>query len=84
MLNYLDINNDIIKCILEIEGSQIINNYLPGTSIPIYEESKLYVDQPSFALILSWHISSEIISNLRKRGFKGKFIIPLPEPNIIN
>ena len=84
LLNYLDINNDIIKCILEIEGSQKINNYLPGTSIPIYEESKLYVDQPSFALILSWHISSEIISNLRKRGFKGKFIIPLPEPNIIN
>jgi len=83
LLNYLGVRADIIDCILEIEGSQKINHYLPGTDIPIYNEKKLYIDQPAFALILSWHISSEIIRNLRKNGFKGKFIIPLPNPTII-
>ena len=83
LVNYLGIKADIIDCILEIEGSQKINHYLPGTDIPIYNEKKLYVDQPAFALILSWHISSEIIRNLRTNGFKGKFIIPLPNPTII-
>ena len=84
MVNYLGINSDIVKCILEIEGSQKINHYLPGTNIPIYDEKKLYIDQPEYALIFSWHIGNEIIKNLRNRGFKGKFIIPLPYPKIVD
>ena len=84
LINYLGINSSILKCILEIDGSKKINHYLPGTDIPIYNEKKLFIDQPEFALILSWHISAEIILNLRTKGFKGKFIIPLPEPRIVD
>ena len=84
LLNYLKVNRNIIDCILEIEGSQKINHYLPGTKIPIYNEKKIYEDQPEYALILSWHITDEIIKNLRKKGYKGKFIIPLPNPQIID
>ena len=83
LINYLGINADIIECILEIDGSQKINHFLPGTNIPIYNEKKLYEDNPDFVLILSWHIGKDIINNLRKKGFKGKFIMPLPEPKII-
>ena len=84
LINYLGIRRDIMDCILEIDGSQKINHYLPGTDIPIFNEKKLYIDQPKFAFILSWHIDKEIINNLRKKGFKGKFIVPLPEPTIVN
>ena len=55
---------------------------MPGTNIPIISEKKLYSDQPEYALLLSWHISKELIANLKKKGFKGKFIIPLPSPRI--
>ena len=84
LINYVGIKADIVDCILEIEGSQKINHYLPGTNIPILNENKLYLDQPDYALLLSWHISDELIRNLRKKGFKGKFIIPLPEPIILS
>ena len=84
LINYTGLSADIIECILEIKGSQKINHYLPGTDIPILDESILYINQPDYALILSWHISKEIMINLRKNGYKGKFIIPLPEPRIIN
>ena len=84
LVNYLGIRKDIIDCILEIDGSQKINHFLPGTDIPIYNEKKLFIDQPKFAFILSWHIAEEIMNNLRKNGFKGKFIIPLPEPIILD
>ena len=84
LINYVGINADIMDCILEVDGSQKINHYLPGTDIPILNEKKLYLDQPEYALILSWHISDELINNLRKKGYKGKFIIPLPEPNIVD
>ena len=68
---------------MEIKGSKKINHYLPGTDIPIYDEQKLYKDQPEYAFVLSWHIGDEIINNLRKKGFKGRFIVPLPEPKVI-
>ena len=84
LVNYLGIRKDIIDCILEIDGSQKINHFLPGTNIPIYNEKKLFIDQPKYAFILSWHIAEEIMNNLRKNGFKGKFIIPLPEPKILD
>ena len=69
---------------LDIVMTQKINHFLPGTDIPIYNEKKLYIDQPKFAFILSWHIAKEIMNNLRKNGFEGKFIIPLPEPKILD
>ena len=83
LINYFGVTRDIIDCILEIDGSKI-NHFLPGTDIPILNEKKLYSDQPDYVLILSWHISKEIIINLKKRGYKGKFIVPLPNPKIIN
>ena len=83
LINYVGIKADIIDCVLEIEGSQKIGHYLPGTNIPILNEKKLYLDQPEYALIFSWHITDELINNLRKNGFKGKFIVPLPQPRIL-
>ena len=84
LANYVGLNKDIIECILEIDGSQKIDHFLPGTDIPIINEKKLYKDPPEYAFIFSWHISKEIISNLKSRGYKGKFIIPLPTPTIIS
>lgn len=84
LANYIGLNKNIIECILEIDGSNKINHFLPGTDIPIYNEKKLYKDCPDYAFIFSWHIASEIIKNLKSRGFKGKFIVPLPVPKIIN
>ena len=42
----------------------------------------MYVDQPEYALLFSWHIAAELMPKLRKLGFSGKFIVPLPEPEI--
>ena len=84
LCNYLGFNRQIIECILEIDGSKKIDHFLPGTDIPILNEKKLYLDQPSYAFIFSWHIKDEIIINLRKKGYRGKFIVPLPKPTIID
>ena len=83
LINYLGLTNEIMQHVCEIEGSYKIGNYMPGTNIPIVSEKKLYQDKPQYAMLLSWHISKELISNLRKKGFKGKFIIPLPKPRIV-
>ena len=47
------------------------------------DETRLYEDQPEYALLLSWHIADELIPKLKQKGFKGSFIIPLPGPRIV-
>ena len=84
LINYLGLDQDIIDCVLEINGSYKIGNYIPGTKIPILNENILKQKKPSFLLLFSWHIKDELKKNLRRKGFKGKFIIPLPYPRIEN
>ena len=82
LINYVGLDENIIDCVLEIEWSYKIGNYIPGKKIPILSEKKLYNDPPDFVILFSWHIASELKLNLKKKGFKGKFIIPLPYPRI--
>ena len=84
LINYIGLDENIIDCVLEVDGSYKIGNYIPGKKIPILSEKKLYNDPPDFVILFSWHIASELKSNLKKKGFKGKFIIPLPYPKIEN
>ncbi|MBU1084267.1 MAG: class I SAM-dependent methyltransferase [Candidatus Omnitrophota bacterium] len=84
LINYTGLDDGIIDYVLEIKGSHKIGKYIPGTLIPVFEESKLYEEQPEYALIFSWHIADELIPKIAAKGYKGKFIIPLPEPKIVD
>ncbi|MFZ2656328.1 MAG: class I SAM-dependent methyltransferase [Victivallales bacterium] len=83
LINYCAIDDAVMECVLEIKGSHKIGYYVPGTLIPILEETKLFEDQPEYAMIFSWHIAEELIPKLKAKGFKGDFIVPLPVPRII-
>lgn len=84
LMNFCGIDKSLISNICEIKGSHKIGKYMPGTSIPVVEESILFEDQPEYVLLLSWHISEELINNLKKKGLKSKFIVPLPSVKIID
>ena len=83
LINYVGIDDGIIDTVMEIKGSHKIEKYIPGTLIPVEEESKLYEEQPDYALLLSWHIADELAPKIRQKGFKGNFIVPLPNPRIL-
>ena len=83
LINYLGLDENIIECIFEVNGSKKIGMYLPGTKIKIIEEKIQNLKKYQYLLIFSWHIQKDIIKVLRKKGYKGKFIIPLPEPRVI-
>ncbi|MFH1202694.1 MAG: class I SAM-dependent methyltransferase [Candidatus Omnitrophota bacterium] len=84
LINYTGLDDGILDCVVEIKGSHKIGKYVPGTLIPIFEESVLFQNQPEYALLLSWHIADELIPKLKQKGFKGKYIVPLPSPMIID
>jgi hypothetical protein len=83
LINYVGLDEGVLDCVLEIKGSYKIGKYIPGTLIPVLEESKLFADQPRYALLLSWHIADELMPKLTGRGFRGDYIVPLPTPHIV-
>jgi hypothetical protein len=80
LVNYLGLDEAIIDYVCEIAGSLKIGKCMPGTSIPVVEESRLFSDQPDCAVIFSWHIADELAPNLRAKGYRGKLVTPLPVP----
>lgn len=84
LVNYVGLDEGILDAVLEIKNSYKIGKYMPGTLIPVRDENMLFEEQPDYALLLSWHIAGELIANLKAKGYKGKFIVPLPEPKIVS
>lgn len=82
LINYVGIDDGIMEAVMEIKGSHKVGKYVPGTLIPVLDEAKLYADQPEYAMLLSWHIADELIPKIKAKGFKGAFIVPLPEPKV--
>jgi C-methyltransferase-like protein/putative zinc binding protein/methyltransferase family protein len=80
LVNYLGLDEAIIDYVCEIAGSLKIGKCMPGTAIPVVEESRLFTDQPECAIIFSWHIADELAPKLRAKGYRGKLLTPLPEP----
>ncbi len=83
LVNYTGLDDGILDYVLEVKESYKIGKYMPGTLIPVVDEIKLFEDQPEFALLLSWHIADELIPKLHERGYRGDYIVPLPEPKIV-
>jgi novobiocin biosynthesis protein NovU len=60
------------------------NKVAPGSGLPIRPPEALLGNLPDFALLLAWNFAPEIIgreTEYQKRG--GRFIVPIPEPKII-
>jgi 2-polyprenyl-3-methyl-5-hydroxy-6-metoxy-1,4-benzoquinol methylase len=83
LLNSGNFNRKNIKIIGEMSKSFKLKKLIPGTNILIKDENSILIDQPDFVLILAWHLKHRLMKSLRKRGYKGKFIIPLPKIKIL-
>jgi len=58
--------------------------YSPGYHLPVFPSQKLYQNKPDYAIVLAWQYAEPIIE--KNKAFieqGGKFILPLPELNII-
>ena len=83
LVNYVGLDEAIIDYVCEIPGSLKIGKCMPGTAIPVVDETKLFEDQPDCAVIFSWHIADELAPKLKAKGFRGKLISPLPVPRFL-
>jgi hypothetical protein len=83
LVNYVGLDSSIIDYVCEIPGSLKIGKCMPGTLIPVVDESHMFKDQPDCAIIFSWHIADELAPKLRAKGYQGMLITPLPVPRVL-
>lgn len=83
LLNYYGIGKEYIDYVAD-RSPYKQGRYLPGSHIPIAAPDKIKDTKPDYVLILPWNIKDEIMEQLRHiRQWGGKFIIPIPEIQVI-
>ena len=83
LINYIGLDQDLMPYIAEQPTSLKLGKFLPGKHIPIVEDDILFKEKPDFVVIFAWHYGKEIAKNLKDKGLKSKFILPLPYVKIL-
>jgi hypothetical protein len=78
IINFCDLDHEDVPYVCEVAGSDKIGHYIPGTRIPVVDESRLFEEQPPRAMLFSWHLADVIVPKLRERGYRGEILVPLP------
>lgn len=82
LINYAGIREDLITCVVDRNPAKQ-NKYLPGSRIPIVDESVIKQLQPDYVLILPWNLKTEVIQQQSYiRDWGGKFVIAIPKIEI--
>lgn len=83
LLNYYGVDTDLIPYITEQPTSLRLGFHLPGKHIPIVNNEILIKEQPDYVILLAWHYAEPIMEQLKKRGLRSNFIIPLPDLKVV-
>ena len=83
LLNYYGVDSDLLPYIAEQPTSLKLDMYLPGKQIPIVNNEILIREQPDYVVLLAWHYAEPIMNQLKERGLKSNFIIPLPDMTLL-
>jgi C-methyltransferase C-terminal domain len=84
LLNYCGIRTDFLDFTVD-RNPYKQGKFLPGTHIPIFPVEKIDEARPDYLLILPWNFKDEIIRQMaRIRTWGGKFVVPIPNVQVIS
>jgi SAM-dependent methyltransferase len=83
LLNTCGIGPDLVEYTVD-KNPLKVGKLTPGMHIPVLPRERLDADPPDYLLILPWNLTDEIMQQetaFRKKG--GRFLIPIPEPRVV-
>jgi 2-polyprenyl-3-methyl-5-hydroxy-6-metoxy-1,4-benzoquinol methylase len=79
LMNYAGIRTDLISFVVD-RNPEKQNKFMPGSRIPIVDESCLKYAKPNYVIILPWNLKSEVMQQLEYiREWGGEFVTVVPE-----
>jgi SAM-dependent methyltransferase len=84
LLNYYGIG---VECLEYLVDRNALKHglYSPGMHIQVRPAEAILEDQPDYVLIVAWNFADEIMRQQEEyRGRGGRFILPIPEPEVVD
>lgn len=82
LLNYAGMRPDLLPWVIDRNPAKQ-DKYLPGSRIPIVDETRLRAERPDYVVILPWNLREEIMTQLDYiREWDGKFVTAVPRLKI--
>jgi SAM-dependent methyltransferase len=82
LLNFGGVKPDLISFVVDLNPAKQ-GRYLPGSRIPIVDETMLRAERPERVIILPWNIKDEIMHQLSFiKDWGGKFVTAVPSLTI--
>lgn len=83
LLNYCQIGTDTLDYVTDTTPYKQ-GKFTPGMHIPVVSPDVFHKNPPDYALMLPWNYKEEIL--IKEQAFiknGGKFIVPIPQPQIL-
>lgn len=83
LMNYAGIRPDLISFVIDRNPAKQ-GKYMPGSRIPIADESQLRAVKPDYVVILPWNLKTEVMQQLEYiKCWNGQFAIAVPNLEIV-
>jgi hypothetical protein len=83
LLNYAGVRHDLVSFVVDRNPAKQ-GRFLPGSRIPVVDESRLKAEKPDYVAILPWNLKAEIIQQLGYvAAWGGKFVTLIPSLEIM-
>lgn len=82
LLNYAGVRPDLLSVVVDLNPAKQ-KKHLPGSRIPIMDESIIRQEKPAYVLILPWNLRNEVTEQLNYiREWGGEFVTAVPSLEI--
>jgi SAM-dependent methyltransferase len=79
LLNYAGVRPDLMQFVVDASPHKQ-GRFLPGSRVPVVDESHLKEHRPDVVVILPWNLREEISAQLGYvRAWGGRFVLAIPE-----
>jgi 2-polyprenyl-3-methyl-5-hydroxy-6-metoxy-1,4-benzoquinol methylase len=84
LLNFCGIRADFLDYVAD-RSPHKQGRFLPGSRLPVRPPEEIAVTRPDYLVLFAWNLAEEIVQQLSEvREFGCRFVIPLPEPTVLD